>query len=76
MAGGAWRFILFYFGSGGRREGEFTISMTCCCTMPSIIVVVSGATSAVSPETNIIWDFEVSKGLEFSADPKDLQFFF
>jgi hypothetical protein len=30
--------------------------MTCCCTINSIILVVSGATSAVSPETNIIWN--------------------
>jgi hypothetical protein len=30
--------------------------MTCCCTMNSIMLVVSGATSAVSPETNIIWN--------------------
>lgn len=45
--------------------------MTCCCTIPSIIVVVSVEGSPVSPETNIIFDMkECMLALKFcSASP-------
>lgn len=45
-------------------DDRLTISMTCCWTMPSIMLVVSGDTSPVSPDTNIICIDKVSLRLQ------------
>ena len=45
---------------------KLTISMTCCWTMPSMIVVVSAAASPVSPDTNIIYERDISIAYKLS----------